>query len=142
MHEKLLIALDEIKILKGEIKSNAEQHRYLLNKNIVDKLSRIQERKYFNVNMLISKIYESLLDSEFYDFLSNDIDLLIKFSNDILNLLEMIKSTLISKQLEIKSSSFLNYLNDKGISEEQKNTIQELLNSFPTRNSSNTYKSV
>lgn len=142
MHEKLLIALDEIKILKGEIKSNAEQHRHLLNKNIVDKLSRIQERKYFNVNMLISKIYESLLDSEFYDFLSNDIDLLIKFSNDILNLLEMIKSTLISKQLEIKSSSFLNYLNDKGISEEQKNTIQELLNSFPTRNSSNTYKSV
>jgi hypothetical protein len=92
--------------------------------------------------MLISKIYESLLDSEFYDFLSSDIDLLIKFSNDILNLLEMIKSTLISKQLEIKSSSFLNYLNDKGISEEQKNTIQELLNSFPTRNSSNTYKSV
>ena len=47
-------------------------------------------------------------------------------SNDILNLLEMIKSTLISKQLEIKCSSFLNYLyNFLGISEEQKNTIQE-----------------
>lgn len=109
----------------------------------MDKLSRIQERKFFNVNMLIAKIYECLLDSEYYEILSNDTDLLIKFSNDILNLLEMIKSTLISKQLEIKCSSFLNYLyNFQGISEEQKNTIQELLNSFPTRNSSVTYKTV
>ena len=138
MQEKLLIAFDEIRILKTEI-----TNRQLLNKNIVDKLSRIQERKYFNVNMLISKIYESLLDSDKYNLLSNDTDLLIKFSNNILNLLEMIKSTLISKQLEIECSKLLNFLNQiQTISDEQKQTIQELLNSFPTRNSSPTYKMV
>ena len=143
MHEKLVIALDEIKLLKIEVKKQNECKKLLLNKNIIDKLSRILERKHFNVNILIAKIYENLLDSEYYDFLSSDTDLLIKFSNDILNLLEMIKFTLVSKQLEIKCSSFLNYLfNLQDISEEQKNTIQELLNSFPTRNSSNTYKSV
>ncbi len=139
----MAIALDEVRIWKTEIKKSVDQKRHLLNKNIMDKLSRIQERKFFNVNMLIAKIYECLLDSEYYETLSNDTDLLIKFSNDILNLLEMVKSTLISKQLEIKCSSFLNYLyNFQGISEEQKNTIQELLNSFPTRNSSATYKTV
>ena len=143
MHEKLVIALDEIKLLKTELKKQNEPKKNLLNKNIIDKLSRILERKHFNVNILIAKIYENLLDSEYYDLLSSDTDLLIKFSNDILNLLEMIKFTLVSKQLEIKCSSFLNYLfNLQDISEEQKNTIQELLNSFPTRNSSNTYKSV
>lgn len=142
MHEKLLIALDEIRILKTDMKRTGETKRLLLNKNIVDKLSRNQERKFFNVNMLICKIYESLLDLEYYDFLSDDTDLLIKFSNEILNLLEIVKSTLISKQLEIKSSSFLNYLYNKDISQEQKTTIQELLNSFPTRNSSVTYKTV
>lgn len=143
IYEKLAIASDEIKLIKTELKGQTEVKKYLLNKNIVDKLSRLLERKYFNVNFLISKIYQSLLDSEYYSFLSNDTDLLIKFSNDVLNLLELFQNSFYSNQLEIKCSSFLNYLFSlKQISEEQKATIKDLLVSFPTRNSSQSFKTV
>ena len=114
-----------------------------LNKNIVDKLSRIIERKYININILIAKIFENLIATqEQIDFLSDDPDLLIKISNCILNLLENIKSTLVSKSLETKCTCFLNYLNKLDLSQQQKVYLQELLNSFPTRNHSKVYKKV
>ena len=117
--EKLTIALDEIKSIVNEIKqsnnslsqNNSEiNKKFLLNNNILDKLSRIVQRKFFNVNILIAKIYESLIDPNNYHMLSHDIILLINFSNEVLNLLESIKSTIVSKQLEKKCSSFLIYL--------------------------------
>jgi hypothetical protein len=140
--EKLSIALDEIKFIVLEIKkSSAKTKKYILNKNILDKLSRIIERKYFNVNILVAKIYENILDPYNFDILSSDVNLLINFSNEVLNLLEEIKSTIVSRQLEKKCSSFLNYIQQiEGISEEQKQTINELLSGFPTRHSSNVYK--
>lgn len=142
IYEKLSIALDEIKFIVLEIKKTfAKNKKYLMNKNILDKLSRISERKYFNVNILIAKIYENILDPNNFEILSNDVNLLINISNEILNLLENIRSTIVSRQLEKKCSAFLNYLLQiEGISEEQKITINDLLSGFPTRHSSNVYK--
>ena len=143
IYEKLMIALDEIKFMVNDIKTNQNAKiRVLLNKNTLDKLSRIIERKYFNVNILIAKIYENLLDPSNFPILSEDINMLIKFSNEVLNLLESIDSTIVSKSLEKKCSSFLNYLiNLEGLDSEQITTISEIINNFPTRNCSPVYKS-
>ena len=109
----------------------------------MDKLSRIIERKYININILIGKLFEKLIYSqEQIDFLSDDIDLLIKISNCILNLLDNIKSTIVSKSLETKCTLILNSLNKIDLSAEQKIILKELLNSYPTRNNSNIYKNV
>lgn len=143
IYEKLTIALDEIKFMVNDIRTNTQNKpKFLLNKNTLDKLSRIIERKYFNVNILIAKIYENLLDASNYPILSDEKTLLIKLSNEILNLLEGIESTIVSKSLEKKLSSFLNYLfNLEGLDGDQTSTIAELINNFPTRNCSEVYKS-
>lgn len=149
IYEKLSIALDEIKFMVDDIKKSKKissqdskgTKNYLLNKNIIDKISRIVERRFFNVNILIARIFENLLDSNNFAILSGDVNLLINFSNEVLNLLENIKSTIVSRQLEKKCLAFLNYLSNlEGINEEQKSIITELLSGFPTRNSSEIYK--
>jgi hypothetical protein len=152
IYEKLSIALDEIKFMVDDIKRSKKfssqsvidpkgAKNYLLNKNIIDKISRIVERRFFNVNILIARIFENLLDPNNFAILSGDVNLLINFSNEVLNLLENIKSTIVSRQLEKKCSAFLNYLSNlEGINDEQKSIITELLSGFPTRNSSEVYK--
>jgi hypothetical protein len=84
IYEKLTIALDEIKFMVSDIKKHPNKKAFLLNRNILDKLSRIIERKFFNVNILIAKIFENLLDANNFPILSHDSNLLINFSNDVL----------------------------------------------------------
>jgi hypothetical protein len=116
---------------------------FMLNKNIVDKLSRLTERKFFNINLQVAKIYDNLLEPSFFKYLNNDTNILISFANNVLNLLEVIKSTMISSQLEKKCNAFLNYiLTIKDISSEQLEILNELIKSFPTRNSSEIFKNV
>ncbi len=127
----------------SDIKNSPNEKKFLLNKNILDKFSRIIERKYFNVNILIAKIYENILDPDNFNILSNDSALLINFSNEVLNLLESIKFTIVSRQLDKRCSAFLSYLSSfTGLDDEQKEIISELIKNFPTRNSSQVYKTV
>ncbi len=140
--KRLAIAHDEVKFLVEEVKAS-NGAKYLLNKNLLDKLSRITERKFFIVNILIAKIYESLLDASNFEVLSNDLNLLILFSNEVLNILNIVQSTNVSRNLEKKCSCFLNYLLGNTtikLEEEQKDTIKELIDSFPTRNTSEAYQ--
>ena len=142
IYKNLTIAYDEIKYLLEEIKLS-KGTKYILNKNLLDKLSRITERRYFNINILIAKIYEHLLDTNNFEYLSNDINLLITFANETLNMLDIVKSTSICRYLENKISCFLGYLHKTpslDLDPEQKETIQELINAFPTRNNSDSYK--
>lgn len=139
---KLNISYDEIQFYIKDI-LNSKGNKYILNKNILDKLGRIIERKYFNVNLLISKIFENLLEPSNLGILSNDINILISFSNMIINLLDIITNSSHSIKLEKKCSYFLNYLLTNKIftlQEEQIETIENLINSFPSRNNSNIYK--
>ena len=55
--KKLLIAYDEIKFFIKDI-NQSNGKKFILNRNFLDKISRIIERKYFNVNILIAKIFE------------------------------------------------------------------------------------
>lgn len=119
------------------------KRKFILNKNILDKFSRILERKLFNVNILIAKIFDNLLEPENYDILSDDFNLLINFSNEVLNLLETIKSTLVAPRLNQRCYSFLQYLiKSNRLSEEQTESINEIIANFPLRNSSDTFKNV
>ena len=141
IYSKLTIAYDEIKYHIDETKKSQPQ-KYILNKNILTKLSHITERKFFPINILISRIYESLLDPSNFPFLSQDISLLISFCNDILNMLDILKSTSISKCLDKKCACFLNYLSKHSsfiLEDEQKETINELINSLPSRDTSEVY---
>ena len=140
--KKLTIAYDEIKFFIKDI-LNSNGKKFILNRNLLDKLNRLDERKFFNVNILIGKIFNDLLETSNFEILSNDVNLIIQFSNQILNNLDIIQSTNISLSLEKKCSTFLNFLlqNTKlNLDEEQKETLKELLNNFPLRFSSDSYK--
>jgi hypothetical protein len=139
----LKIALDEIKVFITDFRKEQKLNIFLLNKNILDKLSRIVERKFLNVNILVAKIYEILLDPANFEILSNDAMLLITFSNDVIHLLDSIKSTIVARQLEKKISAFLCYLlTHPGLTDEQNDSINESICNFPTRDSSYVYKNV
>lgn len=157
MIEKLIIAMDEIKFNVKEIRDGitvskqeskgesiiAKSSKYLLNINILDKLRRILERRLFSVNIVIARIFYNLLDTNNFDILSNDLTLLVTFANEVLNLLDTIKSAKISNLLEKKCSAYLNFLMFiPNLNNEQKLIIQELIEGFPNRYSSEAFKQV
>lgn len=119
--------------------------KYILNYNILDKLSRLIERNYFCVKMVVGKIFEKLLDFENFKILSNDINLIIRFANEALNLIEFLKSTTTAYVLERKCLSFLDFLNKStifDISSDQYKAIDVILKSLPMKNSSEAFKNV
>jgi len=133
---------NKIEIIKEKTK-NTHKNKYILNRNILDKLSRITERKLFNVNILVSRIYDTLLESENFSILSNDFNFLINFSNEILNLLDLTRSTLLAPRLNLKCYNFLQFLiKSQNLSNEQNDQIKEIIANFPFRNSSETFKNV
>ena len=139
--KKLSIAYDEIKFFIKEIKASKGK-KFILNKNVLDKLNRLIGRKYFNVNILIGKIYNELLEASNFEILSNDINLLLQLSNQVINNLDIIQSINISLDLEKKCATFLNYLienTEQNLDDEQKESLQELFNSFPSRYSSESF---
>jgi len=111
--------------------------------NVIDKLSRIIERLFFNVNLQVAKIYDNLLDPLYFHRLNSDVVLLITFANNVMNLLEFIKSTQIGRQLEKKVNLFLNFLQtNNGLNEEQIETIRVLLSSSVTKYASVVFQNV
>ena len=155
--EKLTIAYDEIKFMVKDIQdiqnnemklnsnisieiSDNQKSRFILNSNILDKLRRLIERQFFCVKMVIGRIYEKLLDTENFSLLSNDVDLLIQFTNEVLFLIDDLKSTNTATILDKKCISFLNFLKQGGrLNNEQMQVIDELVKSLPNRSSSEAY---
>lgn len=148
--EKLTIAYDEIKFLVNDTKdynSSIDKSniagltkRYILNVNILDKLRRLTERNFFCVKMVVGRIFEKLLNIENFPYLSADADLLIKFSNEILDLLEDLKTTSTAFVLERKCLNFMNYLKQSiQLNYDQLIVIEEILKSLPFRSSSEAY---
>lgn len=147
--EKLIIAYDEIKILIKELNDHNKREvneknefddkhysNFILNSNIIDKLRRLVKREHFCVKMVIAKIYDKLLEEEFL-FISDDIDILIQFINDILILIEDLKSTNIISSLQIKCLKLLDFLkNNESINSDQKIVIIDLIKNLPIKLSS------
>ena len=136
-YEKLLLAYEELPIYIDEIKKGNEQEKkdnFILNFNIMDKISRIIERNYINANILISKMFIIFLKEDNLPFLSDNSNILINLSNKIIRILEIIKSSDHYYDLIKESINYMKYLSnnsEKFLSDEQKdiiNNIQSLLN--------------
>ena len=145
IYESLEMAIEELPSYIEEIKiqNNKEKDQnYILNLNIVDKLSRIIERNYININIFISKILYILLSEENYDLLSNNSSVLINLSNVIMAILDEIKYTDNYFEVIQKSINFMQYLLDnssKFLSKEQTKIISLLQNQLNSKLTSNAF---
>ena len=138
--EKLSIAYEELPLYIEEIKEKEnnkdkeKSNNFILNFNIIDKISRIIERNYININILISKIFNILLNQENIPLLSDNPIILINLSNQLMTILDIIKSCENFDELTKKSINYMKFLtenSDKFLSEEQTdiiNNLQKVLN--------------
>ena len=139
VYEKLSIAYSELPLYITEIKKENTQEknkRFILNLNIIDKIGRIMERNYVNINILISKIYDILLEQENLNILSDNSNILIILSNQIMTILEIIKSCHNYQELTEKSINYMTYLtdnSDKFLSQEQSEIIINLQNQLSSK---------
>ena len=148
-YEKLLIAYEELSIYIDEIKKENEQEKknnFVLNLNIIDKISRIIERNYININILISKIFNIFLKDENIPILSDNPTILINLSNKLITILEIIKSCDNYYELTRQSINYMKYLtnnSEKFLSDEQKdiiNNLQSVLNGKITSSAYSNFK--
>lgn len=142
IYSSIVTAYNELPTYINDIKTSSSSSLSLLNKNIISKLNHITQRNYFLITLQISYIYETLLDFSNFDYLSNDISLLITFSNEVLSVLDMIKTTFISTILDNKCICFLNYISQNEsfvLEQDQQETIHDLINTLTHRNVSESY---
>ena len=146
--ETLGIALSELPLYIDEVKTKNNKinnPNFILNLNILDKLGRIIERKYININILISKIFITLLTEENFKLLSDNSSILINLSNQIISLLEEIKYTDNYYELIKKSINYMAYLSEnssKFLSQEQTKIIINLQNQLNSKLASNAFTNI
>ena len=139
VHEKLSIAYSELPLYITEIKRQNTQEKknlFILNSNIIDKIGRIIERNYVNINILISKIFDIFLEQENLNILSDNSNILIILSNQIMTILEIIKSCYNFQELTEKSINYMTYLTDNSdrfLSQEQSDIIINLQNQLSSK---------
>ena len=137
--EKLMIAYQELPLYINQIKEQNTKEKnkhFILNLNIIDKLGRIIERNYININILISKIFDLFLDQGNLSILSDNSNILINLSNQIMTILEIIKSCDNYYELTEKSINYMIYLtdnSDKFLSQEQTEIIVNLQNQLSSK---------
>ena len=144
VYEKLGIAYSELPLYINEIKKQNAQEKninhFILNSNIIDKLDRLLERNYININILISKIFDIFLDKENLNILSDNHVILINLSNQIVTILDIIKSCDNYYELTEKAINYLSYLienSEKFLSSEQTEIITNLQNQLNIKLKSN-----
>jgi hypothetical protein len=140
IYSSIVTAYNELPTYINDIKTSSSTS--ILNKNIISKLSHITQRNYFIITLQISHIYETLLDFSNFDYLSKDISLLITFSNEVLSVLDIIKTTFISPILNNKCICFLNYISQNEsftLEQDQQETIHDLINTLTDVNVSESY---
>ena len=148
IYETLGIALSELPLYIDEVKTKNNKinnPNFILNLNILDKLGRIIERKYININILISKIFITLLTEENFKLLSDNSSILINLSNQIISLLEEIKYTDNYYELIKKSINYMAYLSEnssKFLSQEQTKIIINLQNQLNSKLASNAFTNI
>ena len=113
-HDSLSQAYLELDKYIEQIK-NQKNSSFLLNSNILDKLNRLSKRNYININILLSEIVYTLLDSANFSILSDDSHILINFLNLCINVLELIDLYELSNNLTKRIIKFLKYLESNSV---------------------------
>ena len=139
-YEQITQAYQELPKYIEQIKK--QQNAFILNSNLIDKINRMSERNYININIIISKILYMILDASNFPKLSNDSHLLITFSNTCINILESISLYELSHNLTKRIITFLKYLESnsvKYLDSEQMDIIKNIQNNLTEKITSHDY---
>ena len=123
---------------------NSKKISFILNYNILDKINRLSQRNYININITLSKILYTILNATNFQILSDDSKTLIFLSNISMNLLELISSYELYQSLIKRVITFLNFLknnSDKYLNSEQFNIINNIQKNLGEKLYSNEYNS-
>ena len=121
---------------------NSKKISFILNYNILDKINRLSQRNYININIILSKILYTILNATNFKILSDDSKTLIFLSNISMNLLELISSYELYQSLIKRVITFLNFLknnSDKYLNNEQFNIINNIQKNLGEKLYSNEY---
>ena len=135
-YEELSNYIEEIK--------NSKKISYILNSNIIDKISRLSQRNYININILISKILYTLLNASNFMILTDDSRNLILLCNISINILEQISSYELNQNLTKRIITFLKCLkknSEKYLNDEQIDILDNIENNLDKKIISNDYSS-
>ena len=135
-YEELSNYIEEIK--------NSKKISYILNSNIIDKISRLSQRNYININILISKILYTLLNASNFMILTDDSRNLILLCNISINILEQISSYELNQNLTKRIITFLKFLkknSEKYLNDEQIDILDNIENNLDKKIISNDYSS-
>ena len=127
-YNQLLNAYNELPNYIEQIK-NSKKITYILNFSILEKIDRLSQRNYININILLSKILYSILNASNFELLSNDSKILVYLSNLSINILELISSNELYQNLIKRITTFLNFLknnSEKYLTDEQFDIIDNI----------------
>ena len=140
-YSHLLKAYNELPNYIDQIK-NSRKIAYIINTNIIDKINRLSQRNYININILLSKILYTILNALNFALLSDDSKTLIFLSNTSMNLLELISSYELYYNLIKRVITFLNFLknnSEKFLNNEQLSIIDNIKKNLGEKIYSNEY---
>ena len=140
-YNQLLKAYNELPNYIEKIK-NSKNKAFILNFSILEKIDRLIQRNYININILLSKILYIILNASNFEFLSDDSKTLIYLTNISINILELISAYELYHNLIKRISTFLNFLKndaDKYLNDEQLNIIENIHKNLGEKIYSNEY---
>ena len=140
-YNQLLKAYNELPNYIEKIK-NSENKAFILNFNILEKIDRLTQRNYININILLSKILYTILNASNFEFLSDEAKTLIYLTNISINILELISAYELYHNFIKRISTFLNFLKndaDKYLNDEQLNIIENIHKNLGEKIYSNEY---
>ena len=127
-YNKLLKAYNKLPNYIEKIK-HSQKKVYILNFSILEKIDRLIQRNYININILLSKILYIILNASNLEILSDESRDLIYLANISINILELISSYDLYQSLIKRISTFLNFLknnSEKYLNDEQYDIINNL----------------
>ena len=118
--------------LRSALKISENDPEMMIDRNIIDKLSRIALNNKMNLNYILGNIYISLMNKEYlldYDNENNfEVNDLVMFINKVIQFREEIKNTRIYISYNYHLTKFLMYIKDQfDLEEEQFESINQLL---------------
>ena len=134
--EELRNALEELKQVQNAF----------VNKNIIDKISRINKKNRINLSLLIGQIYIELMNKKnIFDKINqkNSIDknIIISFINEAINMNNLLKKTYLGNRYENTLFNFLeNIIKEIAFDSEQLNEINVVLQEHKSRKNENKLK--
>ena len=134
--EELRNALEELKQVQN----------VFVNKNIIDKISRINKKNRINLSLLIGQIYIELMNKKnIFDKINqkNSIDknIIISFINEAINMNNLLKKTYLGNRYENTLFNFLeNIIKEIAFDSEQLNEINVVLQEHKSRKNENKLK--